>query len=148
MKNKKGFTLVELLAVIVVLALLALLAGNAVGNMLDKSRWNTMRTDALTIARAAEDKYNLDSLEGSLPTAEADGSYKYTCAALVSGAALDQYNQDYTTCEIKVKKESTGKLTTTINIQGGAYKVVNKTKDAVSGAEFGDTGSSVVIEKK
>lgn len=47
--NKKGFTLVELLAVIVVLALVMVVAGRAIGGSLESSKKNAMKTEAQKI---------------------------------------------------------------------------------------------------
>lgn len=47
--NKKGFTLVELLAVIVVLALLMVVAGSSIGNALKNSKVKTLQTEAQKI---------------------------------------------------------------------------------------------------
>ena len=47
--NKKGFTLVELLAVIVVLALLMVVATSSVGNALNNAKKNTLKTETQKI---------------------------------------------------------------------------------------------------
>ena len=52
--NKKGFTLVELLAVIVILAVLILLALPAVLRTMERARDRAFITEANTIIRAAE----------------------------------------------------------------------------------------------
>lgn len=44
--NKKGFTLVELLAVIVILALLMVVAASSIGSALDNSRKKTLKIAA------------------------------------------------------------------------------------------------------
>ena len=49
MKNKKGFTLVELLAVIVILALIMSIAIVSIGGVLKSSRENTFKETALSI---------------------------------------------------------------------------------------------------
>ena len=46
MKNNKGFTLVELLAVIVVLALLMVVATSSIGGALNNAKKNTLKTEA------------------------------------------------------------------------------------------------------
>ena len=52
--NRKGFTLVELLAVIVVLAVIMLLAVNAVIPQMNKARRNAFVTEAQTFIGGAE----------------------------------------------------------------------------------------------
>ena len=49
MKNKKGFTLVELLAVIVILALIMSIAIVSIGGVLKSSRESTFKETALSI---------------------------------------------------------------------------------------------------
>lgn len=52
--NKKGFTLVELLAVIVILAVIILVAMNAVIPQMENARKNAFKTEVETFAKAAE----------------------------------------------------------------------------------------------
>ncbi len=56
--NKKGFTLVELLAVIVVLAILILLAMPRVTTMMEKARVNSFVVEANEIMKVAQTAYN------------------------------------------------------------------------------------------
>lgn len=59
--NKKGFTLVELLAVIVILAVIILVAINAVLPQMAKARKNAFADEIMNYAKAAETKYVSDS---------------------------------------------------------------------------------------
>lgn len=72
MKNKKGFTLVELLAVIVILAVVILVAINAVLPQMAKARKNSFADEVMSYAKAAETKYvtesQEDSVEGDITT--------------------------------------------------------------------------------
>ena len=52
--NKKGFTLVELLAVIVILAVIILVAMNAVIPQMENARKSSFETEIQTFAKAAE----------------------------------------------------------------------------------------------
>ncbi len=52
MKNKKGFTLVELLAVIVILGVLLLIAVPAISNITADSKFNAAKDSALTVLEA------------------------------------------------------------------------------------------------
>ena len=52
-KNEKGLTLIELLAVIVILAIIAAIAIPAIGNIIDNSRVNAAKSDAVNILNAA-----------------------------------------------------------------------------------------------
>ena len=64
MKNKKGFTLVELLAVIVILAVIILIAVNAVLPQMRKARRNSFIDEAINFAKAAETAYVSDQING------------------------------------------------------------------------------------
>jgi prepilin-type N-terminal cleavage/methylation domain-containing protein len=61
--NKKGFTLVELLAVIVILAVIILVAINAVLPQMERARKNAFADEVMNYAKAAETKYVSDSQE-------------------------------------------------------------------------------------
>lgn len=51
--NQKGLTLIELLAVIVILAIIAAIAVPAIGNIIDNSRYNAVKADAINTLSAA-----------------------------------------------------------------------------------------------
>ena len=57
MKNKKGFTLVELLAVIAILAILVIIALPNVLKMFREAKVNTFTREVQNIMRSAESKY-------------------------------------------------------------------------------------------
>lgn len=57
LKNKKGFTLVELLAVIVVLAIIILIAMPSVLSSMEKARKNSFAVEANEVIRAAQTAY-------------------------------------------------------------------------------------------
>lgn len=81
-RNKKGFTLMELLAVIVILAVLVLVALPAVSNLMARARKGAFRTEALDMARnGVQLAYSANMLSGvaeNAPTAAvtADTTYK------------------------------------------------------------------------
>lgn len=52
-KNEKGLTLIELLAVIVILAIVAAIAVPAIGNIIDNSRGKALVADATNVMNAA-----------------------------------------------------------------------------------------------
>ena len=64
MKNKKGFTLVELLAVIVIMAILLMVAIPAVSRILEDVRKRTFVNEAKTIYNEAINKYISESAHG------------------------------------------------------------------------------------
>lgn len=64
--NKKGFTLVELLAVIVILAVIILVAMNAVIPQMQKARKNAFITEAEQYLNAAKTYYTGEAIKGAV----------------------------------------------------------------------------------
>ena len=64
MKNKKGFTLVELLAVIAILAILVVLAIPNVISMVEKSRKSLAETSAKSLVSTAKNYYIKSEMNG------------------------------------------------------------------------------------
>lgn len=87
--NKKGFTLVELLAVIVILALLMVVAARTIGTTLDDSRKNAMKTEAAKIvSKTYED---LQAAKLMVKTLDND-DYTYKGVVSTTGATDGEYN--------------------------------------------------------
>lgn len=61
--NKKGFTLVELLAVIVILAVVMLIGITAIGPLMTNSRKAALRSDGLDLINAAKTAYQAEALK-------------------------------------------------------------------------------------
>lgn len=72
--NKKGFTLVELLAVIVILALIMGIAVVSIGGVLQSARQSTFKETAATIIHGVRQQL---TLANKLPTAATGSSTKY-----------------------------------------------------------------------
>lgn len=84
LKEEKGLTLIELLAVIVILGIIAAIAIPAIGNIIENSKYNAVKSDALNALSAAQlllaedanalddDKYTVKQLveDGYLKDAE------------------------------------------------------------------------------
>ncbi len=84
--NKKGFTLVELLAVIVVLAILILLAMPRVTTMMEKARVNSFVVEANEIMKVAQTAYNDKVFDDDLTS----GPTCFTVDQLIDGGYLDK----------------------------------------------------------
>ena len=89
LKNKKGFTLVELLAVIVILALIMGIAVVAMSGVIDSSEKNSARRTAANIIAGVRTKL---MLEGEVNT----GTYYFTIAILEKGGVTSPFGGDYT----------------------------------------------------
>ena len=88
MKKRNGFTLVELLAVIVVLAIILIIAVPQITNTIDSAREGSMRSSAMMVAAQAEREYTVRQTIGT-----AVGTV--TCAEVATLSAAD-----YGTCTI------------------------------------------------
>jgi len=98
--NRKGFTLVELLAVIVILAVLALIAMPNVVEMMNNARRSSFVTEAENFAGYLKTAYMSDQVTGGASTAsEAKSTFK---DVTVSGKTYDYYCMTYT----QMKKEN------------------------------------------
>ena len=94
---KKGFTLVELLAVIVILAILMVSAGAGVMATMNNSKINTFKNEALAAANAASNMYSDISMNSERASAflktDKNGAYQAMCvtlAGLVNNGYLDK----------------------------------------------------------
>lgn len=103
--NKKGFTLVELLAVIVILAIIALIATQIVINVIKKAQEGADARSVEGYVKAYESAYyqailNKEEVEfGGTLTVEYSGS-TVTCEKL----ELDENNKIKATCTVNNKK--------------------------------------------
>jgi prepilin-type N-terminal cleavage/methylation domain-containing protein len=82
MRNKSGFTLVELLTVILIIGLLAVIALPRFVNTRDKAFYAAMRSDLRNLATAEED-YFVEALSYTSDTNQLD-SYRTSKRILVS----------------------------------------------------------------
>jgi len=121
--NKKGFTLVELLAVIVILAVVMLIAVTAVGPLMTRTRKSALATEGLGLIEAAETAFQAEQLATSSKikaTSDVcfDMKWLYDNGYFEKGSGSDGYTgsvfADYDT--------TTKKHTYTFWISNGTYK--------------------------
>ena len=79
-KNEKGLSLIELLAVIVILAIISAIAIPAIGNILDNSRYNAVKADGIHVLKAAK-KYFIEEPTQTKVTVETLLDEKYLDSA-------------------------------------------------------------------
>ncbi len=77
LKNKKGFTLVELLAVIVILAVIIVIASSSVGGLMTEARKNALAIEGNELVNAAKNAYQLAILNGEVGSGDACFSLEY-----------------------------------------------------------------------
>lgn len=98
--NKKGFTLVEILAVIIVLILIMLIAITAVNKVIEKARRKAFVADTISIKKAGLAKYASDRLDGKLKDDVMNGSVPghvyYSIEDSLVGKYFEKDDSEYT----------------------------------------------------
>lgn len=99
--NRRGFTLVELLAVIVILAILMVSAGAGVMTTMNNSKINTFKNEVLTAVNSAENMYSQISMNGELYNqyikASDEATYAGMCATFAGLVNNGYMNKDVST---------------------------------------------------
>ena len=112
MKNKKGFTLVELLAVIVILAVILAVAVPVVLGVINKSREDALNSTAGMIAAGIKNEYMIDQMEHGGADYNLSGPCPQTAAA---------YSTDDISCTYTIVP-ATGLVTVdATSVSGGKY---------------------------
>ena len=117
MKKKKGFTLVELLAVIVILAVILIIAMPKISDVIKNSKESSLETTAKLIASQAEKKYTENQV--------LDGSSTIKCSDVVK-----INNTDYESCNITFDSKGNAKVTIVGKGKFEGLQVVDGTKDS------------------
>ena len=92
MKNKKGFTLVELLAVIVILAVILVIAIPRILDVIDSSKLSSFESSARMIISDAEKQYAINKVNGIEEEISCENTSKLN-------------NNEYSNCEITFDSE-------------------------------------------
>lgn len=124
MKNKKGFTLVELLAVIAILAILVIFAVPNVISMVEKSRKSLAETNAKSLVNTAKNYYMKNEMNGK---------------------TIDEIDLTDPDFEYSGEKVTKGKLT--MNKDGSSYGKMYIHGYCVSVKSSGDVTSEKVDEE-
>ncbi len=104
-KGEKGFTLVELLAVIVILGIIVAIAIPAIGNVIEKAKVGAAESTELMIVDAAR-LYEMQEYDGD------PDAFTVTVGALETAGYLDERKGDLTGLAAKViAKDTDGKYT-------------------------------------
>ena len=117
MKKKKGFTLVELLAVIVILAVILIIAMPKISDVIKNSKEASLETTAKLIASQAEKKYTENQVLDNSST------IKCSDVAKISDA-------DYESCNITFDSKGNAKVTIVGKGKFEGLQVVDGTKDS------------------
>lgn len=103
LKNQKGMTLVELLAVLVILGIIAAIAIPMIGNVIEKSRDKADANEALNIINAAKMAYSNGEYGSGSPDPSTATEFSYTKTELESYVDVDITNNKYTVKFTKAK---------------------------------------------
>lgn len=137
--NKKGFTLVELLAVIVILAVVMLIAVTAVGPLMNRARKGAFKTEIASAAAAAQEAFAAEQMTNSAISSNED--YCVTIADLnqknyySKGGSADGY-----TGSVLIETNGTIKVW----LMSNNYKAEGQTKEnpTIEDVTDGDTIST------
>lgn len=119
--NKKGFTLVELLSVIVILSVVVLIATNAVVPMMSSAKKQVLATEANKFMGVAKTLYVND---------KATGTKCYSYEDVINSNLIEKNDEAYTGSFLI--EENNGKYTYRIWLSNGTNLVDGKTPDVSS----------------
>ena len=145
LNNKKGFTLVELLAVIVILAVVMLIAVTAVGPMMTKSRKSALGVEgvgAVDAAKAAFQAEQLNSESGITPTSTVCFPIKYLCDEGYFEKGCTGSGDGYDG-SVLVQHGEGGKFTYRFSITNGSYYFVDENVNDYNPDSAGEVEESV-----
>ena len=131
MRNKKGFTLVELLAVIVVLAIIILVAMPAVMSAMDKARRNSLTNEANELIRITQTAYSDDVMNSKVPAGK---SYCYSIEWLKSNGFLEKNLTNYKGSVLL--KATSGATEYKIYLSNGMYYFSGVEGDAIEASKL------------
>ncbi|MBE6161277.1 MAG: type II secretion system protein [Firmicutes bacterium] len=147
MNNKKGFTLVELLAVIVVLAIIILVAMPNVLSAMDKARRNALVTEASEFAKIAQAAYSDDAMNGGLTTGNSETGYCYSMDYLINKGYMDKKKGGNDHGSVLLQVSNTGETTYTIWLSNGTYSINGRNvKDITATGKDGGNPAKAYLE--
>ena len=129
MKKKKGFTLVELLAVIVILAVILIIAMPKISDVIKNSKESSLETTAKLIASQAEKKYTENQV--------LDNSSTIKCSDVAKISS-----SDYESCNITFDSKGNAKVTIVGRGKFEGLAIYDGTKNSASSTSTAPTDTS------
>jgi type IV pilus assembly protein PilA len=134
-KNEKGLTLIELLAVIVILAIVSAIAVPSIGGIIENTRIKAVKADAVTILNAANLYFT-------------DNSTKTTVDEVGLAEFLDS-SGEITTFDVAKGTASAGNtLTATVDETGYKVEFILAPLSQIDATDPDTDGSTVIVTKK
>lgn len=146
--NNKGFTLVELLAVIVILAVIILIAVNAIIPQMNKARKNSVYDEALTVAKAAETYYVAENVDGSGVAAKinksGNDSNNAMCVTIdtLKNGYIKKNSTDFKGVVVLTESANGDDAVATVYLTNGKYYVNGKTQANITKGDVQSGGES------
>ncbi|KGP90925.1 hypothetical protein N780_02830 [Pontibacillus chungwhensis BH030062] len=142
-KDEKGFTLVELLAVIVILGIIAAIAIPSIANVVENSKKDSL----IRTAEQAVEAYRLAETSSDLDTIQTESSgAALTFSELAAGGYLensDGYSGSVVPSEVLGDNDSaTGESTYQVSVTGNGYEIVNKNIDSITRDDVNEEGTA------
>ena len=120
--NKKGFTLVELLSVIVILSVIVLIATNAVVPMADSAKKQVLAMEANSLVKAAQTLFIQEN---------SSTSKCYTYEEIINSGLIEK-NDDAYTGSISIEVGEDGNYSYRIWLSNGQYMINGISPDITS----------------
>jgi len=146
--NNKGFTLVELLAVIVILAVIILIAVNAIIPQMNKARKNSVFDEALTVAKAAETYYVAENVDGSGISTEIQSGASTSAGAMcvtietLKDGYIKKNSSNFTGVVVLTESANGDDAVATVYLTNGKYYVNGKTQANITKSDVASGGAT------
>ncbi|MFS0659747.1 prepilin-type N-terminal cleavage/methylation domain-containing protein [Niallia alba] len=134
-KNEKGLTLIELLAVIVILGIIAAIAIPSISGIIQKSKEDAVKADAITILNAAKNYVAGNDMAAGGEIKKAD------LATYVSGTNLEKFGE-YT---VNVSSGATSFELNATQVEAGKRNITftNATIKEINDAKITDADTTI-----